>query len=93
MKQKEENSKKSIENRVAKVELSPLPPTLIRLELSENFDALEELNTLIKNNHGRSEVELVITSKLVNINMKTYIKIDPIIREQIEAIEGIEVVG
>jgi len=90
---KKKNSKKSIENRVAKVELSPLPPTLIRLELCDDFDALEELNTLIKNNHGRSEVELVITSKLVDIKMKTFIKIDPIIREQIEAIEGIEVIG
>ena len=90
---KKKNSKKAVENRVTKIEQTPLAPTTIRIELTQNYDAVEELYALVKQNPGRSEVELVITSKLVDIKMKTYITINPIIREQIEAIEGIDVIG
>jgi len=61
--------------------------------LSENFDAIEQLHALVKQNHGRSEVELVITSKLVDVKINTYIKINPAICPEIEKIEGIEVIG
>jgi len=90
---KKKNSKKAVENRVTKVEHTPLPPTTIRLELTENYDALEELHALVRQHHGRSEVALVITSKLVDIKMQTYIKIDPAICKEIEQIKGIEVIG
>jgi len=90
---KKKNSKKAVENRITKVEHTPLPPTTIRLELTENYDALEELYALVRENHGRSEVELVITSKLVDIKMSTFIKIDPLICKDIEVINGIEVIG
>lgn len=91
--QKKKDSKKPVENKISKVEYTPLAPTLIRVELSENFEAIEQLYTLVKENHGRSEVELVITSKLVDVKMNTYIKINPSICPQIEKIEGIEVIG
>jgi len=90
---KKKNSKKAVENRVIKVEHTPLPPTVIRLELSEDFSVLDDLYTLIKENYGRSECELVVTSKLVDIKMKTYLKIDPAICEKIEKLEGVEVIG
>jgi len=89
---KKKNSKKAVENRITKVEETPLPPTTIRLEITENHDALEELYTLVRNNNGRSEVSLVITSKLVDVKMQTYIKIDPTICKKIEDIEGVEIV-
>jgi DNA polymerase-3 subunit alpha len=47
----------------------------------------------VKENHGRSEIELEITSKLVDIKMNTYIKIDPAICPEIEKLKGIEVIG
>jgi len=81
---KKKNSKKPVENKINKVEYTPLAPTCIRLELSENFDAIEELYSLVKQNHGRSAVELVITSKLVDIKINTYINIDPAICPDIE---------
>jgi len=79
--------KEKIKNKIVE---APLPPTTIRLELSENYDALEQLYALVRENHGRSEVELVITSKLVDIKMKTYIRIDPSVCKEIENIDGIE---
>jgi len=90
---KKKNSKKAVENRVTKAEYTPLPPTTIRLELTENYDALEELYALVKQRHGRSEVALIITSKLVDIKMQTFIKIDPSICKDIENIKGVEVIG
>jgi DNA polymerase-3 subunit alpha len=90
---KKKNSKKAVENRVTKVEQTPLPPTTIRLELTENYDALEELHALVRQHHGRSEVSLVITSKLVDVKMQTFIKINPAICKEIEEIDGIEIIG
>jgi DNA polymerase-3 subunit alpha len=82
--------KEKVETKIVE---EPLAPTKIRIELTENYDAIEQLYALVRANHGRSEVELVITSKLVDVKMNTYIKIDPSITSQIEAIEGIEVIG
>ena len=90
---KKKNTKRAIENRATKIELVPLAPTLIRLELSDNLTVLDELYALVRENYGRSEVELLITSKLVDIKLNTHIKIDPIICEEIEKLEGVEVVG
>ena len=90
---KNKHNKASIENRVTKVEEVELPPTIIRLELSDNYDVLEQLYELVRNKHGRSSVELVISSKLVDVKMSTYINIDPSICSEIEKLEGVEVIG
>ena len=69
-----------------------LPMTLIRLEISNSYNALEELYDLVRQNYGGSELEIVMTSKLVDVKMKTSIKIDPTISQKIEAIEGVELI-
>ena len=76
-----------------KIKLPPLPSTVIKFELGKDIGMLDELYTLLKANHGRSAVELVITSKLVDIKMKSYIKIDPSICSKIEQIEGVKITG
>ena len=83
---------KKEKEKIKKVE-EPLAPTKIRIELSENYKVLEELHKLVREHHGRSSVELIITSKLVDLKMKTYINIDPIIRADIEKLEGVEIIG
>jgi DNA polymerase-3 subunit alpha len=70
-----------------------LAPTTIQIDLSENYDSLDQLYTLVKQHHGRSSVEIVITSKLVDLKMKTFINIDPAICAEIAKIDGVEVIG
>ena len=90
---KKKNSKKFVEKKVEKPEPKPLPPTIIRLELKEDYEVLEKLYELVRENHGGSEIQIVITSKLVDVKINTYVKIDPSIREEIEKIDGVEVIG
>jgi DNA polymerase-3 subunit alpha len=71
----------------------PLAPTIIRLHLSENYEVLEQLYNLVRENHGRSSVELVISSKLVDVKMSTFVNINPSITPEIEKLEGVEVIG
>ncbi|MBL0686687.1 MAG: DNA polymerase III subunit alpha [Sulfurospirillum sp.] len=82
------NSKKHTKNIVPKVVQKP---TIIKLELSENFDELEKLYTLIKENSGQSDVELILKLEHVDIKMKIDTKINPIIKTQIEELKGISV--
>lgn len=72
---------------------APLSPTIIRLHVSDNHEVLNQLYALLRANHGRSNVELVISSKLVDVKMSTHINIDPSITPQIEEIQGVEVIG
>jgi DNA polymerase-3 subunit alpha len=90
---KKKNSIKQDEPKEIKEEPKPLPPTTVRIELSDEFDVLEELYKLVREHHGRSELQLVINSKLVDVKINTYLKIDPIITKEIEKLEGIEVIG
>jgi len=83
---------KKEKEKIKKIE-EPLAPTTIRIELSNNYEVLEKLYALVRQNHGRSSVELVITSKLVDLKMKTHINIDPVIRGEIEKLNGVEVIG
>jgi len=91
---KNKNGKKTVINELIseeKKEEIKEDPTVIRLMPQEHYDTLEELYSLLKTNHGRSEVQLMINSKLVDIKMRTYIKINPAIKEEIEKLEGVEV--
>lgn len=90
---KGKNNKQSVSSRVMEKEEPPLPPTKILLQIQENHDSIEELYTLVRQNRGRSEIELVISSKLVDVKMSTLIKIDPAICPKIEEIAGITIVG
>jgi DNA polymerase-3 subunit alpha len=91
---KNKNGKKAVINELIQEEEKQEikeEPTVIRLKPQEHYDTLEELYSLLKTNHGRSEVQLMINSKLVDIKMRTYIKINPAIKEQIEKLEGVEI--
>ncbi|MBE0491862.1 MAG: DNA polymerase III subunit alpha [Sulfurospirillum sp.] len=86
----EDVKKEKVETKIMQM---PLAPTLIRIDISQNEEAIEQLYALTKGNHGRSSVELMITSKLVDIKMSTNISIDPAITHQIEQIVGVEVIA
>ena len=86
------NAKSFSQKREIKPEPKPLPPTTIRVVLSEDIELVDRLKELLVSNHGGSEVSLLVTSKLVDVKINTHLKIDPSIKEEIEKLEGIEVV-
>jgi hypothetical protein len=52
---------------------------------------LEQLYGLIRENHGNSILEIVVTSKLIDVEMKTMMKINPAIKEEIAKIKGVSI--
>ena len=90
---KKKNIKELTQQKQIKLEPKSYPPTIIRLELKEDYEVLEKLYELVRQNHGGSEIQIVITSKLVDVKINTHLKIDPSIRQEIEKIDGVEVIG
>lgn len=82
---------KKVETKIVEAYV-PQDPLVLRLRLSDNFEPLEKLYTLVRRHPGRREIKLVIVSKLMDVVIDSAIRVDNKVIEELSALDDVDVI-
>ncbi|MDA7817490.1 DNA polymerase III subunit alpha [Sulfurimonas sp.] len=86
-------AKKETKKVKKEVRETPLEPIHLAIRLDENTEILDELYTLVRQNHGNRELKLTIISKLQNVLIESAIRVDSKILSVLDGNEHVDILS
>lgn len=82
---------KKVETKIVE-NLPPPEPLNLRIRLSDDLSALEQLYVIVRRHPGRRPIKLTVVSKLVDIVIDSAIRVDEKVLEDLAGLEEVDVI-